>query len=477
MKSKTTSLFLNILVSVLLALSLSLGVSFEAWAQQDQLSQVQRVQQELEEELARLEREIAEQRQRLGQQRGQSASIQGEIDVLQTQINTTRLDIQRRNAQIQQLSGQISQKENIISELDQQLSREQASLAQLLRKLDELENVSLFAVVLSQKTISDYFIDRDNFAILKRQLQDSFENIQNIQQLTQAEREALEERRIAEADTRAALEEARRQVEREENEQRRLLQASRDEERTYEQIIQEREAQAAQIRSRLFELAGGSRPGEGIPFGDAVTFATEAEQLTGVRAALILAILSQESAMGRNVGTCNRPGDARTYRDIMPGPVHYRNYVNNGNSCTGAASPCSWRDDQSVFIQIMSELGLPPEGQPLSCPVAAGGWGGAMGPTQFIPSTWMTVREDVARLAGVPAANPWNARHAVIATGVYMSRLGASTGGFTAERNAACRYYSGRACGQSSMPNIFYGDQVMSKASNFQTDIDFLRNN
>ncbi|MCD8495024.1 MAG: lytic murein transglycosylase [Candidatus Pacebacteria bacterium] len=223
-------------------------------------------------------------------------------------------------------------------------------------------------------------------------------------------------------------------------------------------------------------MAGGSTPGQGIPFGDAVVFATEAQQKTGVRAALILAVLQQESAMGRNVGTCNRPQDTRKYTDIMPGPVHFQNFVNNGRSCTGAASPCSWRDDQTVFLQIVRELGLSTD-QPLSCPLPSGGWGGAMGPTQFIPSTWVTVRDDVARLAGVSTANPWNARHAVLATGVYMSRLGAANGGFTAERNAACRYYSGRNCGESSVPNTFYGDQVMQKASAFQIDIDFLKDN
>ncbi len=137
----------------------------------------------------------------------------------------------------------------------------------------------------------------------------------------------------------------------------------------------------------------------------------------------------------------------------------------------------SWRDDQTAFLQIMKELGLPPEGQPLSCPVASGGWGGAMGPTQFIPTTWLSVRTRLASMLGISATNPWNARHAVHATGLYMSDLGANTGGYTAERNAACKYYSGRSCGQSSMNNTFYGDQVLAKAAGIQKDIDFLESN
>ena len=64
-----------------------------------------------------------------------------------------------------------------------------------------------------------------------------------------------------------------------------------------------------------------------------------------------------------------------------------------------------------------------------------------------------------------------------MATGVYLRDLGAAVGGYTAERNASCRYYSGSPCGKSKLPNTFYGNSVIAKANNFQRDIDFLRDN
>src|SRR5690606_16134831 len=113
------------------------------------------------------------------------------------------------------------------------------------------------------------------------------------------------------------------------------------------------------IRSALFQL----RDTEGISFGEAYDLASSISKKTGVRASLILAIVTQESNLGKNVGTCNRPGDGpeKSWRVIMPGP-------NDGHR--------SYRDDQTLFLQITKELGLDPDSTPLSCPLGAG-WGGA----------------------------------------------------------------------------------------------------
>jgi membrane-bound lytic murein transglycosylase B len=437
---------------------LSYSPVFDVSVHADALSDARDDEEALQRQLEQLEREIAEQEQKLQEQKGKSATITGEINILKGEINATKLNIQRKNAIIGQLSGQIAEKEQTIQSLDRELLRERDSLAQLLRKMNELDDVSIVELVLSQESLSDYFIDRDNFNSLQLALQDSSQKIRTVQEATDEQRKLLETQKVQEADIKAELEQDKQQVERKESEQQQLLSVSKATEQTYEYVIRERQAQAAQIRARLFELAGGVQGG-GIAFGDAVTYATAAEATTGVRAALILAVLSQESDLGKNVGTCNRPGDARTWRDIMPGPGQ------------------SWRDDQAAFLQITRELGINPDGQPLSCPLASGGWGGAMGPSQFIPSTWLSVRSEVARLTGASLANPWNPRHAVMATAVYMRDLGAAGGGYTAERNAACRYYSGRACGQSSLPNTFYGNSVVAKANNFQNDINFLAEN
>lgn len=99
-----------------------------------------------------------------------------------------------------------------------------------------------------------------------------------------------------------------------------------------------------------------------------------------------------------------------------------------------------------------------------------------MGPAQFIPSTWQIIAPRVVSALGVSSANPWDAKHAIMANALFISDLGASAQTYTGERNAACRYFSGSACPASGWV-ASYGDQVMAKAAKFQQDIDFLRDN
>jgi len=95
------------------------------------------------------------------------------------------------------------------------------------------------------------------------------------------------------------------------------------------------------------------------------------------------------------------------------------------------------------------------------------GWGGAMGPAQFIPSTWMLYRDRIKEITGTPA-DPWNIRDAFLAAGLYLSDYGAARQTRTAEWKAAMIYFSGT----TNKKYRFYGDSVMRIASQYEKDIE-----
>ena len=175
----------------------------------------------------------------------------------------------------------------------------------------------------------------------------------------------------------------------------------------------------------------------------------------------------QESSLGINVGACN-----------------LRDYTNGSGVSikTGAEKPRTMNPtrDVPVFTTLMSKLGRDPQKTPVSCWIAAysggqpSGWGGAMGPSQFIPSTWKLFESKIERVTGASIADPWKPYHAITATAIYLADLGAVAGNETAERNAACKYYSGRACSSSSA-GAGYGNSVMKKLYSMQLDIDKLQ--
>jgi hypothetical protein len=188
-----------------------------------------------------------------------------------------------------------------------------------------------------------------------------------------------------------------------------------------------------------------------------------------VRAALILAILSQESDLGKNIGSCYvsnlDTGDGvgkntgRAYEKVMKAPR-----------------------DTVPFQQIASSVGLTWSTTPVSCPLgytysSSRGYGGALGPSQFIPSTWQVFAPRITAAVGESVANPWDPRDAIVATAIYLSDLGAGLQTYSAERNAACKYYSGRSCDSRSPSNTPYGNSVVKKADTFQQNIDFLKDN
>lgn len=405
------------------------------------------------------------------QQKVQSASIQTELSKLTTQIKQAQLSINKKNVSIKQLSGDIKLRDQTVQELNSKLDRGKDNLAQLIKRKNELDDVSLVEIILSQEDFSEFFVVVDTYNLLQTSLEELFAEIREIRGLTEEEKAKLERRRAEEQDVKAEIEAEQRKVKSKETEQSSLLSYSKKAEATLESYLAEKRARAAQIRSALFKL----RDTNGISFGDAVKYANTAGKATGVRPALILAILKQESDLGNNVGTCNRAGDPaeKKYTSIMPGPLHYANYVANGKSCTGAASPCSWRDDQSIFKEVTTKLGLDYETTPLSCPIASvGGWGGAMGPSQFIPTTWRSYEPKIASALGISTPNPWNPEHAFTATALYLRDLGAGAGGYTAEHTAAAKYYAGN--NYASGPGQSYGTSVLSHAAGFQEQINFL---
>ncbi len=410
-------------------------------------------------ELEKTEKEIAEWEAVLKSTKQGTASLERDAKILQAKINEAKAFIRQRQIQIEQLTRDIGLKSKTIAELEAKINRGKESMASIIRGTNALDEYSLVEVMLSNKDLSAFFADADAYASINKSLEDQFYEIRMLQAKTDEERKALNAKREAEADKKAEIESQKKKVEIDEAEKQKLININKTQEKTYEQVIKEKQAKAAQIRAALFAL----RDTEGIPFGDALKFAERASEKTGVRPALILAILTQESDLGKNQGSC---------------------LVNNIETGDGAGKNTGTLFEQVMkaprdtvpFKDITERLGKDWKMTPVSCPpgtkyTVGRGFGGGMGPSQFIPSTWELFKNRLGSLLDLKAdnVNPWNPEHAILATAVYMADLGAGSGSYSAERNAACRYYSGAACTPGRRPaNVFYGDQVMAKAENIQ---------
>ncbi len=414
----------------------------------------------LESELTNLESEIAQKQKDLSGQKGQSVSLSRDISILTTQIKKAKLDIKAKGLVIKKLGGEIVDKNKKITALNTRIDNIRESLAQLIRKDREIENNSILALVLSGNTISDAYGDIDAFSSIKKDIKKSVDEINGVKTMTEEEKSVLEQKKNQEVDTQVQLENAKKQVEISEADKQKLLSISHNKEIEYQKLLDEKAKRRAEILSMLFNL----RDVSAIPFEKALEYAKIAESTLGIRPAFLLAILTQESNLGTDQGSC---------------------YVTNMDTGSGISSKSGKaflnvmkpNRDVKPFFDITTSVGRDPYKTLVSCPIGGSGYGGAMGPAQFIPSTWQLLKNRIASTLGIKTPDPWYAKDAFIASALYLTDLGAKEGSYTSERNAACKYYSGRKCDTKKPTNFTYGDSVMKKAANIQTKyIDPLQN-
>lgn len=418
---------------------------------------------QLEKELVDLENQIKQLQGTITQTQAQKSSLSRDITLLNQKISQSKLKIQSHDKAISRLSANITEKNKTLSALDAKIERGKESMAQIIRKTQYIEHSSLIAVGLQSKSISTFFEDVDSFSTINRSLNDSFADIRATQAELEQVKEELMEAKDQESEKKLAQELERKKTESLQKDKNSLLTVTKNQESQYKKVLAEREKEAGQIRAKLFEL----RDAGSISFGQAYDLALAASKGTGVRPALILAILMQESSLGVNVGACYLK-DTTSGMGIS---------IKTGVDKPRTMSPTR---DVPVFNELMSRLGRDPLKTQVSCWIAmySGGspigWGGAMGPSQFIPSTWKIFEDRIEKITGSTTADPWNPRDAIAATALYLYDLGAREGNESSERNAACKYYSGRACSATSAA-AGYGNSVMKKIVGVQADIDKLQ--
>src|SRR3989344_634625 len=403
-------------------------------------------------ELVQIEVELQDLLNKQKEQQKHTGTLKGDVNFLNSQIKALQTKVKARSLKIAQLKVDISSKVSKIETLSEKIEREYESLAQLLRNTNESDNESTIHLILSNGTLSNFYSDLESYSAIKEAVRISVMEIRGIKTETEAEKKNLEIKQDAETDAKTELENSERKVAQSEAEKKQLLAISQNKEQEYLRLAAEKKAKADRIRSALFSLAGISQK---IEFGTALAYANEVQAKTGIDPAFLLAVLTQESNLGSNVGQCYL---TNTSTGAGVGK-------NTGTPFYNVMKPTR---DVEPFLEITSALGFNAFETAVSCPIAGvAGWGGAMGPAQFIPSTWKLFESRLVSILG-HVANPWAPRDAFFASALYLTDLGAIGNSAIAQHRAACRYYGSKGS------SCLYSRSVMGLKSKIQDDIDLL---
>lgn len=452
MFSRISKISLTILLLVLVL------PNFSAFSQED----CQTVK-ECEDLWEKLQSEIKKLETMIGKTEQEKKTLQNQISVLKTRIQKLELQIQQGNVMIKDIGFQIADTETSIEKTSLKIGDSRTKLAGILRTIYEEDQKSLIEILLSEETLSGFFDNLMALEVLNQTNQELLEDIKDLRSSLESQKEKLDEEKDNLVRTVKVQTLQKQQSEESKKEQEKLRNMK---EAQYQQYLKEKkelEKRAAEIMSRIGQL---TLPGLAVPRDpkELYELAKWAGQAAGgVRPALILGLLEVESALGVNVGQCNCLGQSvcrypeLSYKQVM------------GSS--------QWL----AFEVITKELGLNLNTTPVSCYVDGGKvqMGGAMGPAQFMPTTWLNQKSNykgrVEGITGVKPANPWRARDAFLAAALYLVDFNASTQNINHEKGAVTAYL----CGTSQMTTRcrqaggeWYVNTIMKKADFWQQQIN-----
>jgi len=407
-------------------------------------------------QIEELERQIQEYQRQADEVGTQSKTLETEVKRLNAQIGQLTAQIQSLEASIGRTDLEIGQTEGAITDAERKIALHQDALAAALRATAQADQQSLSEILLSNEALSDFFdylhsVERtqDNLHLAIRAIRELRADLDNRLGELETQQEDLERMK-------GLQEVQQRQLAGTKGSKDRLLKETKGQEAKFQELVKQGQRDLARLREEISYLLAG-----GLTVEDAVSYAKLAALGAGIRPAFLLALLEVESRLGRNVGTGNWQDDMYLcylrLSKIAKTPARRDYYIKRAET------------EKNAFLAVVGKLGMDPASVKVSKEPTYG-CGGAMGPAQFIPSTWLAYESEVIRITGHNPPNPWNFQDAFTASAIKLARGGATSKDRTGEIRAAKAYISGNpACVTATCNN--YANTIQQKAALIERDL------
>lgn len=405
-------------------------------------------------QIEELQRQIEEYEQQIESNRSKSSTLQNEIAKLNARIGQIGLEIKSLAVSIEQTGLEIQETQGKISSTEQKIAAHRQAMGKYIRIMNETDQVTLTSVLLNNDTMSDFFNDVHRVQMTQDQLRVSIQEMRALKQDLESREDELEGKKSDLERLRGLQEMEKRTLSANKNEKNQILKITKGEESKFQELVKKSQLDIERLRTQMVYLQQN-----GVSVEDAVKYGQLAAIAANIRPAFLLAILEIESGLGRNVGTGNWMDDMyscyQRLAQYYPSKKQY--YLNRAE------------DEKAAFLLIVQQLGLNADTVKVSREPNYG-CGGALGPAQFIPTTWLAYEEDVARLTGHQPPNPWNIEDAFTASAIKLARGGATSKDRKGEDGAARAYIGGKTTCTSSACN-YYANAVLRKAAEIEQNL------
>lgn len=418
---------------------LMLAVASTAFAQVDR-SDLEHQLQQLEQEAQALDTNIQE-------TQGDVRTLDNEVKTLNAEVKRRELEIRRLTLAIRKTAIEIQQKAQGVVVLTGKIQKSRGALASSLFILSAHEDDDGLSILLKHRSLSDFFSSMHSIERVQADIQDTLQTFKEDRTALEHEKEELENVREEQQSLQSLQEIERRFLAQKKAEKDELLRLTKGKEAIFQQLLKSKKRDIASLKSQLFYLEK-----TGVTAEEAVALADKAAKRTGIRTAFLLALLEVETGkqfedgvitVGSNLGT------GTWKRDL------YDCYISIGKRGSAEA-------EKKAFFAITEGLDLDPDKMPVSRRPNYG-CGGAMGPAQFLPSTWRRFETRVGNLTGHVPPNPWSVEDAFTAAALFLADSGAASQTTAGETRAAKTYISGSPSCSRYICNT-YSSRIISLA-------------
>lgn len=381
---------------------------------------------QIKEEIRQVQSEVDKQTSEIKAKQKETRTLKSAVAIYKNRIYKNELEVKETKLITEEAELKIEETENGIAESKTRIEKDRALLKDFMQLLYSYEQEdSLLEVLIAKENFSDFFNEVGAVESVKDEIFETIVDLKNEKANAELQKEELEEQNEERhqliqmrVDQNSSLDDLKKQ-------KSELLEITKGEEKQFQQLLEENKNILPSLKAQLKDLQS---LGKKIKFDDAISAAKYISSLTGVRPEFLLGILRVESSLGTNVG-------GGTYSvDMRP-------------------------SNHSTFEAITAELGYDPNAMPVSKkPRSYPGWGGAMGPAQMMPKTWMAYKTRVSEITGNYPADPWDLTDAIASMAIKLAGIpGVTQGDYNAEYKAAGMYFAG----SNWRRFLFYPDKVM----------------
>lgn len=380
-------------------------------------------------ELESVEKQIQSLDASIKKKEGEIKSVEKQLEALEENISKVKLEIHKTSLEAQETSLEIEKIQEEISVKESIIEYQKKVIKEYLRIMYESDAESFLEILFSGEKFSESWNDIEAIQNVQSEIQEALANLKN-QKTILGEKEEILLKKQEEQNALLEMQNAQKeslnfsQIQKET-----FLKKSQNKKEELESSIASSESRKRILREEIFQLKSS---GVSMTMQKALETARYAAARTGIRPEFLLGLLKVESDLGNNVGSGNYKTDMN--------PAQYE-----------------------AFFSITKKLGMNPETAPVSKrPTNYKGWGGAMGPAQMMPKTWLGYETDVARLTEHNPPSPWNNEDAFTAAALKLSRDGASSQKKEDEWKAAMLYLAGSNWNNPKL--AWYGNRVLELA-------------